>query len=36
MKYKATFQDGYLLTSNLLGAATMEELERLEKVAFYI
>lgn len=36
MKYKATFQDEYLLSSNLLGAETIEELEQLEKVAFYI
>ncbi|MGV2929423.1 Fic family protein [Macrococcus capreoli] len=36
MKYKATFQEEYLLTSNLLGAETIEELEQLEKVAFYI
>ncbi|QIH77112.1 hypothetical protein GTN30_00325 [Macrococcoides canis] len=35
MKYKATFQEEYLLTSNLLGAETIEELEQLEKVAFY-
>ncbi|WP_279488239.1 hypothetical protein [Macrococcus carouselicus] len=36
MKYKATFQDEYLLTSSLLGAATIGKLEQLEKVAFYI
>lgn len=35
MKYKATFQDEYLLSFNLLGAETIEELEQLEKVAFY-
>ncbi|OHS38599.1 Fic family protein [Staphylococcus sp. HMSC62A08] len=35
MKYKATFQDEYLIDSNLLGAKTIDELERLEKVAFY-
>lgn len=36
MKYKATLQDEYLINSNLLGAKTMDELEQLEKVAFYI
>lgn len=36
MKYKATFQDEYLINSNLLGAQTIDELEQLEKVAFYI
>ncbi|MCI2804570.1 Fic/DOC family protein [Staphylococcus pettenkoferi] len=36
MKYKATFQDEFLIASNLLGAETIDELEQLEKVAFYI
>lgn len=36
MKYKATFQDEYLINSNLLGAQTIDGLEQLEKVAFYI
>lgn len=36
MKYKATFQDEYLINSNLLGAKIVDELEQLEKVAFYI
>ncbi|QIN25572.1 hypothetical protein GJU84_00310 [Staphylococcus chromogenes] len=36
MKYKATLQDEYLINSNLLGAKTLDELEQLEKVAFYI
>lgn len=36
MKYKANFQEEYLINSNLLGAKTLNELEQLEKVAFYI
>lgn len=36
MKYKAIFQDEYLINSNLLGAKTVDKLEQLEKVAFYI
>lgn len=36
MKYDAILQDEYLLSSNMLGAKTSDELEQLEKVAFYI
>ncbi len=36
MKYKANFQEEYLINSNLLGVKTLNELEQLEKVAFYI
>lgn len=36
MKYKAIFQDKYLINSNLLCAKTVDKLEQLEKVAFYI
>lgn len=36
MKYDAILQDEYLLSSNMLGAKTSDELEQLEKVALYI
>ena len=35
-KYNVTPQDDFLLGQNLLGATTIEELEQLEKVAFYL
>lgn len=35
-KYSASNQDEYLLESNLLGALNIEELEQLERVAFYL
>ena len=36
MKYNTHNQDEYLLQSNLLGAESIDELEQLERVAFYI
>lgn len=36
MKYNTHNQDDYLLQSNLLGAESIDELEQLERVAFYI
>lgn len=36
MKYNTHDQDEYLLQSNLLGAESTDELEQLERVAFYI
>ncbi|WP_181895063.1 hypothetical protein [Staphylococcus felis] len=36
MKYTAIFQKEYLINSNLLRAKTLDELEQLEKVVFYI
>lgn len=35
-KYNAHSQEEYLLKSNLLGAQSIDELERLERVAFYL
>lgn len=35
-KYNADYQGEYLLESNLLSAQSIEELEQLEKVAFYL
>lgn len=35
-KYNARNQDEYLLQSNLLGARNIQELEQLERVAFYL
>lgn len=36
MKYKATFHGEYLINSNLFDAKSIDVLEQLEKVAFYI
>ncbi|SGV48349.1 Uncharacterised protein [Staphylococcus aureus] len=36
MKYDAILQDEYLLSSNMLGAKTSDELEQLEKLLFLI
>lgn len=36
MKYRATFQDEYLINLNILGAEIIEEFEQLEKVAFIL
>lgn len=35
-KYNTCDQDEYLLKSNLLGAQNIQELEQLERVAFYL